>query len=41
MVSKIEFDLSKNHPCIVNGCKRLASAWQEYCDTHLEMVIRK
>jgi len=36
-----EFDLSKKHPCMVNGCKRKADPYQEYCFTHLQMVIRK
>ncbi len=41
MDSKIEFDISKKHPCIVNGCKIPAGAYQEYCDKHLEMVISR
>ena len=41
MGSTVKFDLSKDHPCIVNGCKFLAGRYQEYCDKHLEMVISR
>jgi len=41
MGSTVQFDISKKHPCMVNGCNILAEAYQEYCIKHLEMVIRK
>ena len=41
MVLKEQFDISKKHPCIVNGCPTQADPYQEYCIKHLEMVIRK
>ncbi len=41
MGSTAQFDLSKKHPCIVNGCCILADPYQEYCVKHLEMVISR
>lgn len=41
MGSAIKFDISKNHPCMVNGCPDDAESYQEYCVRHLEMVIHK
>ncbi len=41
MGSTGQFDLSKKHPCIVNGCYMSAEPYQEYCPKHLEMVIHK
>lgn len=41
MVLKTQFDISKKHPCIVNGCPIDADPNQEYCFKHLQMVISR
>lgn len=41
MGSTAQFDISKKHPCIVNGCPIPADPYQEYCFDHLQMVIDK
>lgn len=38
---KTDFDISKKHPCMVNGCESEADPYQEYCFKHLQMVINK
>jgi len=41
MGSTAQFDITKKHPCIINGCVMHADPYQEYCKKHLEMVIHK
>lgn len=41
MTLKAKFDISKKHPCMVNGCKTPADPFQEYCFSHLQLVIRQ
>lgn len=41
MGSTVQFDITKKHPCIVNGCPTDADPNQEYCFEHLQMVIDK